>query len=164
MLIAERGATAVDPNTFGPAVAEGVSRVKDGTANGAPDNFGAARRGMDEELGIPLQPNELTWINFGANSALGEYALIGCVHSSFSYDEIVSHRAFRAKDAWETRTLHSIDFSPQAIAEFCSNSDRRFTPFAIAAIVFTLMHEFGFRDTEAAFKNVRVRSSQSVPS
>jgi hypothetical protein len=164
ILIAERGATAVDRDAFGPAVAEGVSRAKDSTALGAPDNFRAACRGMEEELGIPLQSDELTWISFGANSAVCEYALIGCVRSAFSLDEIIRRRSFWAKDAWETRTLHSVDFNPQAVAEFCGDPSRRFTPFGLAAIVFTLMHEFGFRDTELAFKKVRVHSSQDLPS
>lgn len=164
MLIAERGATAVDRNAFGPAVAEGVSRIKDSTARGAPDNFMAARRGLEEELGIPLQPSELTWLSFGANSVVCEYALIGYVRSPFSLNEITRRRSFGAKDAWETKTLHSVDFNPQAVAEFCGEASRRFTPFGLAAIIFTLMHEFGFRDTEAAFKRVRVRSSQDLPS
>ena len=164
MLIAERGATAVDRHVFGPAVAEGVSRTKDSTALGAPDNVRAARRGVEEELGLPFDENELIWLGFGANAAVCEYALIGCIHSSFSLDEIERRRALTARDAWETHTMHSIEFTPQAVAEFCGKPGRRFTPFALAAISYALIHEFGFRNTEAAFKNVHVRSSQSLPS
>jgi hypothetical protein len=87
LLISERGLTTVDRNAYGPAAAEGASRAKDSNALGAPNNFNAARRGMEEELGIPIQLEELTWLTFGANSVVCEYGLIGYVRSPFFLDE-----------------------------------------------------------------------------
>jgi hypothetical protein len=162
LLMSERGATAMDPDVFGPAVAEGVSRPKDSTAPGAPDNLSAARRGMEEELGIPLDPSELTWLSFGASSKDCEYVLIGCVFSRFSLDEVRRRRSVGVKDAWENKELHAVEFDPQAVAEFCSRG-QRFSPYALACIVHTLIYEFGLRDTEAAFVNKHVRSSHDLP-
>jgi hypothetical protein len=162
LLVSERGPTAMDPDVFGPAVAEGVSRAKDSTASGAPDNLSAARRGMEEELGIPLDASELTWLSFGASSKDCEYVLIGCVFSRFSLDEVRRRRSVGVKDAWENKELHAVEFDPQAVAEFCSHG-QRFSPYALACIVHTLIYEFGLRDTEAAFVSKHVRSSHDLP-
>jgi hypothetical protein len=159
LVIGERGSTAVDPGVFAPAVAEGASRVKDATSTGAPDHLAIARRGMEEELGIPLQSHELTWLTFGANPVVCQYALIGYVNSRFSWDEILRRRSVGVKDAWESRQLHAVEFMPQTVAEFCGHEDRRFTLFGTAAILYTLIHEFGLRDVEAAFEGLRIRSS-----
>ncbi len=70
LLISERGNTAVDPNIFFPSVAEGATRAKDSDESGAPNHFNTARRGMEEELGVPLTAEELTWLSFGANAYL----------------------------------------------------------------------------------------------
>jgi len=104
LLVSERGNTAVDPHVYFPAVAEGATRPLDLAANGAPDHFNTARRGVLEELGVELRPEELVWLSFGANSYLCEYALIGRVNSPYSFHEIESRRSIgAAKDSWETK-------------------------------------------------------------
>jgi hypothetical protein len=129
LLVSERGNTAVDPNIFFPSVAEGATRAMDGGENGAPDHFSTARRGLEEELGILLTPEELTWLSFGANTYLCEYALIGRVDTPFTVEEIERRRALgAAKDSWETRRLHPVEFTPQAVAAFCSQPGGVFPP------------------------------------
>ncbi len=164
LLVSERGNTAVDPNIFFPSVAEGATRAKDSGENGAPDHFSTARRGLDEELGVLLTQDELTWLSFGANTYLCEYALIGRVDTPFTVEEIERRRALgAAKDSWETRRLHAVEFTPQAVADFCSQPDRRFSAFALITFVHALMHEFGIGKTEAAFAGTKVAVTQHLP-
>lgn len=164
LLVSERGNTAVDPHIYFPSVAEGATRAKDGDENGAPNHFSTARRGMEEELGVPLTGDELTWLSFGANAYLCEYALIGRVDTPFTVEEIERRRTLgAAKDSWETRRLHAVEFTPQAVAEFCSTPGRRFSAFALITFVHALMHEFGISKTEAAFTGVRVSVTQQLP-
>jgi hypothetical protein len=68
-----------------------------------------------------------------------------------------------AKDAWESVRLHAIPFDPHDAADFCSEPSRRFSAFGLIAIVHALIHEFGFADTEGAFKKARVTISQKLP-
>jgi hypothetical protein len=63
---------------------------------------------MEEELGVPLTGEELTWLSFGANAYLYEYGLIGRVDTPFTVEEIERRRALSAaKDSWETRRLYA---------------------------------------------------------
>jgi hypothetical protein len=164
LLISERGNTAVDPHIFFPSVAEGATRAKDGDENGVPNHFNTARRGMEEELGVPLTGEELTWLSFGANAYLCEYALIGRVDTPFTVEEVERRRALgAAKDSWETRRLHAVEFTPQAVAEVCSFPGRRFSAFALITFVHALMHEFGISKTEAAFSGVKIAVTQHLP-
>jgi hypothetical protein len=165
LLVSERGNTAVDPRVLFPSVAEGATRAFDSSENGAPDHFHAAVRGMEEELGVDLLPEELIWLSFGANSYLCEYALIGRVDTRYSVAEIEARRALgAAKDSWETRVVHAIPFDPKEVAEFCCGEGRRFSAFALIVLTHTLMSEFGVAKVEAAFSSARVTVTQQLPS
>jgi transcriptional regulator with XRE-family HTH domain len=164
LLIAQRGNTAVDPYVYFPAMAEGASRAHDAAPNGAPDHDRIAIRGMAEELGIEIEPDELTWLSFGANSYLCEYGLIGRVDTNWTAGRIDARRSTgAAKDNWETKHLHAVPFSPVDVARFMADRSRTFSAFAIVAIMHALMHEFGIRATESAFEDITVSVSQHLP-
>jgi hypothetical protein len=153
LLVSQRGATATDPHMCGPAVAEGAARDLDADPTGAPDHFNAARRGLLEELGLALRPDELTWLTLSANPNTCSYALVGRVSSPLTLREVEDRRsAAHPRDGWETTQLHAVEFDPQAVARFCLSQDRRFSAFGLAAIMQTLLDEFGASRTEAAFQ------------
>jgi transcriptional regulator with XRE-family HTH domain len=165
LLVSERGNTAVDPQVFFPSVAEGTTRMMDGDpASGAPRPLSTAMRGMTEELGISLEADELTWLSFGANSYLCEYALIGLVRTASTFAEIEDRRSVgAAKDHWETRRLHGVEFTPSAVAAFCAQPARPFSAFGLIAIVHALMYEHGIGKVERAFTGIRVAVTQRLP-
>ena len=164
LLVPERGNTAVAPHVLFPSVAEGATRAMDAASNGAPDHLRTAARGMEEELGVPLRPEELTWLSFGTNPCMCDYSLIGRVDTPFTADEIERRRALgAAKDSWETKRLHRVPFTPDAVAEFCANPERRLSAYALISIVHTLMHEFGVAKTDAAFSGVKVAVADRLP-
>ncbi len=164
LLVSERGNTAVDPNICFPAVAESASRAMDSGPAGAPDQWSIAQRGVREELGIQISPDELAWLSFGANSYLCEYGLIGLVRSSESLDQIERLRSMgAAQDSWETRRLHRVDFNPKAVARFCGDFGRRWSAFGLIAVVHALMAEFGPQQTQAAFEGISVHVVQHLP-
>lgn len=164
LLVSERGNTAVDPYVYFPAVAESATRAMDATPDGAPDHFSVASRGVQEELGVDLADDELTWLSFGANSYLCEYGLIGRVDTSCTLAEIESRRSLgTAKDSWETKRLHPLNFDPESVARFCSEPERRFSAFALVSLIHTLVNEFGVERTESAFANTKVAVTQHLP-
>ena len=104
------------------------------------------------------------WLSFGANSYLCEYALIGRVATRYTVREIESHRSVgAAKDSWETKRLHAVDFNPASVARFCAEPDRRFSAFALITLVHALLHEFGVPETVGAFEAVSVNVTQHLP-
>lgn len=164
LLISQRGNTAVEPNAYSPAVAEIALRASDGDDRGAPDQFQTAQRGLLEELGIDLEPDEVTWLSFGANSYTCGYALLGRVDTRHTLHEVQSrHSVGAAKDSWETKHIHAVEFHPVEVARFCSDPTRRFAPITLASIVHTLMHEFGVTRTEAALADASISVTQSLP-
>jgi hypothetical protein len=119
---------------------------------------------MEEELGVDLDRNELTWLSFGANSYLCEYALIGRVDSRYTVADIERRRGLgAAKDSWETRVVHTVPFDPKEVAEFCCAAERRFSAFALIVLLHTLMSEFGVTKVESAFTGARVTVTQQLP-
>lgn len=154
LLVSERGDTALDPHVCGPAVGEGATRGVDDGPNGAPDQFMVARRGLEEELGLELRPDALTWLSLSADTIAYDYALIGRVDLPLTVDAVEERHASAAPaDAWDTKRLHAVEFSPDAVARFCLAPDRRFSPFGLATVVQTLVHEFGVARTEAALRS-----------
>lgn len=165
LLVTERGNTAVAPNAYSPSVAEIALRSADSTADGAPDHARTARRGLREELGIELGPDEITWLSLGANSYTCGYALIGRVNTRHMLSEIESrHSVGAAKDSWETRRIHAVEFNPVAVARFCSQARHRFAPITVAAIMHALYHEYGVTRTRAAFADVSMALTVELPS
>lgn len=164
-VVAERGRLAEAPGVLWPAVGEGASRAKDeDPATRAPDHFKIAQRGMQEELGIPLEREELTWLSLGANSVDLAFGLIGRVDCPFRFDEIEKRRALGAsRDAWEATRLHAIEFDPSVVAAFLSAAERPVSPFACIAIVHTLIGEFGLESCQRAFGRASITVSQTFP-
>lgn len=164
LLLSERGNTAVEPNAYSPAVAEISLRASDTNGRGAPDHFSTARRGLREELGVDLEPDEITWLSFGANSYTCGYALLGRVDTRHTLHEVQSrHSVGAAKDSWETKRIHAVEFGPVEVARFCSEPSRRFAPITVASIVHTLMHEFGVARVEAALGDASISVTQTLP-
>lgn len=164
LLIPERGNTAVDPHVIFPSVAESANRDFDSDASGAPDHFTVAARGTEEELGVTLEPDDLTWLSFGANSYLCEYGLIGRADLRATFSEIEQRRAVgAAKDSWETSRLHVVPFSPEAAAAFLAVPGRRVSAFGLVAFTHALMSEFGIAKVETAFADIAIAVSQHLP-
>lgn len=165
LIVAERGRLAEAPGVLWPAVGEGACRAKDeDPATRAPDHFKIAQRGMQEELGIPMKREELTWLSLGANSVDLAFGLIGRVDCSFRCEEIEERRSVGAsRDAWEATRLHAIEFDPSAVAAFLSAAERPVSPFACIAIVHTLISEFGLDRCQRAFERTSITVSQKVP-
>ena len=164
LLASERGDTAVDPHVIFPSVAESANRDVDSNSEGAPNHLNIAARGVEEELGVEMDPAELTWLSFGANSYLCEYGLIGRVNTKHTAAEIEQRRSIgAAKDSWETTVLHAVEFNPVAVATFLAEPGRRVSAFALVSFAHALMSEFGVAKVEAAFADAEITVSQHLP-
>lgn len=163
LLLSEGGNVGGTASVVVPPVATEADRLVDAAVDGAPDHFLTAKRGLYDHLGIDLQPSQLTWLSIGASSVLCDYTLVGRADTHHSYDEIVERRSLGvAPVGWKT-TVHAVEFTPRAVAEFCSRLDASFSAMAVAAVVHALMSEFGVAKVEEAFGRVSLKSARSLP-
>jgi hypothetical protein len=147
-----------DGGSLYPAVAEGGLRAKDALEDGAPDHFSIAARGMREELGLELARSELIWLSFGANATRGAYGLLGRVESPFTFDELTRHHRF-SRDNWEASELIAVDFEPEAISDFLQDA-HTVPSFTLAVTTHALIHEYGLRRCDRAFRGCSIRASE----
>jgi hypothetical protein len=160
-VFARRAATMTeDPGTIYPAVAEGGLRMKDSLPGGAPDHLGIAARGMHEELGVSLDPDELTWLSFGANAARGAFGLVGRVELRLTFDELSLGRPY-SKDSWEASELIAVDFEPASVAGYLETAGP-IPAFTLAVVTHALIHEYGLARCDRAFRGRNIAASERV--
>jgi hypothetical protein len=163
IIFSERGPTAVDSFVFFPSVAEGSNRPADALHNGGPDPYRTAVRGIAEEMGIDVKPEQVKFLSIGANAVLCEYALCGVVYTDYSSGELSEIRSLGIpKDRWENQRLHFVTFSPSAVADFMA-ANKPWSPFAVACTVHALYDAFGPQRIIEAFRNIKIELSQKLP-
>jgi hypothetical protein len=163
IIFSERGPTAVDAFVFFPSVAEGCSRPVDAGYNSGPDPYRTAVRGLAEELGLEISPDQVKFLSFGANAVLYEYALCGAVYVDQTEGEILKTRSLGIpKDKWENQKLHFVPFKPEAVAEFITKN-KPWSPFAIACAIHALFDRFGKEKLVKAFAGKEIVLSQFLP-
>ena len=163
IIFSERGPTAVDAFVFFPSVAEGSSRPVDAGSNGRPDPYRTAVRGVAEELGIEISPDQVKFLSFGANAVLCEYALCGVVYTDQTEEEILRVRSLGVpKDKWESQKLYFMPFIPETVARFMTSS-KPWSPFAVICTVHALLDRFGKEKMEKALAGKEIYLSQRLP-
>lgn len=165
IIICKRANLEEAPHTFWPSVGEGASRQKDSNLeNGAPDHNKVALRGVQEELGIPIDSSELTWLSFGVNPINCAYGLIGIVRTKFALDAILSRTSAGAsKDSWENKSIEYTEFTPISVANFMKKNPKSWHPFTLITILHALVSEYGIDEVEKSFLNIDIMVSQSMP-
>ena len=156
VLVPLRGQTEVEANCFGPSVGEEGLWSRDVLDGGTIDPFRIAAAGVEEELGITLEPRHLQWLEFGANTVCCRYALVGLVNIDLTRSELQSAMSTNAKDAWEIRAPAWARFAPESVAAFMSEPGRRFSPYATAALTRALLQKFGWSRCASAFANAEI--------
>lgn len=163
IIFSERGPTAVDAFVFFPSVAEGSSRPVDAAPNGGPDPYRTAVRGLAEELGLEISPDQVKFLSFGANAVLCEYALCGVIYVEQTEEEILKIRSLGVpKDKWESQKLHFVPFKPEAVAEFMVRN-KPWSPFAVVCTIHALFDHFGKERLERVFAGKEIFLNQKLP-
>ncbi len=117
----------------------------------APNPYRALIRGAAEEIGIEVNPSEITLLTLTVTSTYSSWGMHGLVRSSRSMQEIINSRTIGARDKWEGTELIPIEFSAKAVVEFV-HSHTPWSPHGLACLYLTLVHEFGKRTVEEAIR------------
>lgn len=165
IIFSERGKTAVDAYVFFPSVAEGSSRpIDDISPKGGPDPYRTAVRGIIEELGVEVHPDDIKFLSFGVNAVICEYALCGVVQVNYTENDIIRIRSLGTpKDRWENQKLHFVSFTPNDISDFIAKH-RPWSPFAMVCVAHAVYDRFGKEKLEHAFTNMKVCLSEDIDS
>ncbi len=127
---------------------ETVQLARDKNIDGAPDIFRTARRGLEEELGIP--PDAIEKVALSAFVATPEFANIGVLmyaelrQSTAEFASELNHYVMTARDNWEyeDHSMLAID-DARELARALTNPDRRWSKQAAASLIFAHAHRTG---------------------
>jgi len=129
------------------------------TNSDAPDMYHTTIRGAMEELNLELDPTEITFYAFGVDSKYSMWNPYAMARTKFTSQEVAQMRGRGAKDKWESQAMFFIDFEIRSILEFVRSTipyekrhavDTIWSPGALAAVYYVLVHEFGKKRVEAA--------------
>lgn len=158
LVLAHRGDLATDyRGLLLTTIGRGIGPISDARP-GDPDTLDPRRtveRGALEELGIEVDGTRTRFTALGLETTRMDPDLLGYIEVEQSYADIeAAYMAARAKDRWESTTLSSIEFSPEAVADLLA-SGRALTPATPMNLVFAVSDRFGERECERAMTRRR---------
>lgn len=157
-LIATRGSRQafVAGGSFKASVGENLLRSEDAAPDGAPDPFAAARRGVLEEIGVDLRPEDIAFSAFGVNPHLCQYTLTGTIWLKQTRAEIANiRRKGIPKGKWENSQLYFVPFDLERVARFALHHWERWFPTGLATIVMSLLDAgYSPEAIDAAFERI----------
>jgi hypothetical protein len=139
-------------------VCECVNPNVDRDVNGNVDVYKTAKRGAHEELGIDVLESKIEFFSLCVDTAWYLYGLTGLIRAdNLIKDDIIYRRTRGIKDKWETAVIEVVNFrpSPVAVAIRDTGGPRRWHPASFTAIVQSLVHEYGQKSVESAFRSIR---------
>ena len=158
LILTERSSQAfVAGDRFHTSVGENLLRPTDAGPSGAPDPFRCALRGAQEELGIPLQEEDVVFSTFTVIPDFCQYSLIATTRIPQTRTEVKERWRFAVPcDKWENRQLLFYPHTPDAIAQFTLSTWDRWFNVALAAVVLSLL-DGGYtkEQIDAAFSQAR---------
>jgi hypothetical protein len=152
---------ALFPSQWSVSANESVSRSIDSQGRSAPNLYGVARRGLQEELGIAPGTYDLALLAFHVAS---EKHLWGCdfiARATSETAESLRERLTRGRaDAWEHSDHEFVRFTPKDVLRFVLTKAlrREFTSMGPAIFYLALVNEFGRdrveRDAASVIKEI----------
>jgi transcriptional regulator with XRE-family HTH domain len=160
LILTERSSQAfVAGGRLHTSVGENLLRPTDAGPSGAPDPFRCALRGAQEELGIPLQDEDVVFSTFTVIPDFCQYSLIATIRIQQTRTEIEERWRFAVPcDKWENRQLLFYPHTPDAIAQFTLSTWNRWFNVALAAVILSLLDGgYAKEQIDAAFSQARSR-------
>jgi hypothetical protein len=136
------------------SIDEGMARPIDEEVPGVPSVFKCAQRGLHEELGVVIPPEDITFVSFGVDPLRHEYGLLGTTTVGLTSTEVVNYFKMRAKDRFEVeRKPIKVPFDPRSVFRFMQEN-KPWTPWAIVGLFQILASHSGLDKTERAARSI----------
>jgi hypothetical protein len=147
LVLARRSAkVTVQPGLWSAAVAEGLSRSIDGSAETPPSIYDLARRGMDEELALDVEDYTLELLSVGLATTVHQWvALFAARLESLTWSALSDRLSRGSADPWEHSAHAVVDFAPRPVLTRMLEAGRSdgWTPAAVPALYYVLVRRFG---------------------
>lgn len=136
------------------SVVEGVHPVLDRSNKyRGPDLYRTAIRGAQEELGIALVQDEITFLGFGVDTEYYQWNILGVARLSDTAEHLLESRTRGIGGKWETKKIEVIDSDPRVVLNRVKRE--KIWATGLVAIYWALVHEYGRARINAAIKEVR---------
>lgn len=143
----------VRPGELDASVVEGVHPVLDRSSiHRGPDLYRTAIRGAQEEIGIELVQEEITFLGFGVDIEYYQWNMIGVARISETAHEALEHRRRGIGGKWETRQFEIIESDPRSVFSYLKN--QRIWSTGLVAVYWALVHYHGRKRVDSAVKAV----------
>ncbi|MCP4568799.1 MAG: hypothetical protein GY841_14575 [FCB group bacterium] len=117
-----------------------------------PDLYSTAIRGLREEVGIDLDPNEIIFFGFGVDLQYYQWNLIGMARISQTGEEILNCFSRGVHGKWEAKMLELVCFDPKSTLHIFKKTKSWST--ALVAAYWSLVNEYGKKETLSAADEV----------
>lgn len=145
--------TGVRSGQIDASVVEGVHPTLDRSiTHRGPDLYHTAIRGAEEELGIELVQDQITFLGFGVDLEYYQWNMLGVARASETSARILERYRRGTSGRWESRKVEIIDSNPRVVFSYLKQEKLWST--GIAAIYWALVHEYGRKKVEQAAKVV----------
>ncbi len=137
---------------------ENFKRPDDAGENKAPDPFKCALRGIEEELALDLNPNDIIYTHFGVQKKICQYSLIGYSKVKEARLDVARIRTQNVKDKWENIGLVFVPCDPESISDYVVKNRERFFHIGMASVVLSLFQlKYPRERIEKAFRDARLK-------
>jgi len=135
------------------SIAEGVHPVLDRSSKyRGPDLYRTAIRGAQEELGIALVEDEITFLGFGVDTEYYQWGMLGVAQLSDLSEHVLKNRTRGTGGKWEIRKIEVIDSDPRVVLNYIRQE--KIWATGLVAIYWALVHEYGKKRVDAIAREV----------
>lgn len=139
-------------NELDATYAESMLPAADKTDAGLPDPYRTALRGLEEELGLVSEREDVHFLGFGLDVQYYQWSLIGLVKTDRTAREVLEGKSRGTTGNWESSDHIMLRAEPKEVFEFL-RQELKVRPIwstGFVAIYWTLVHLCGRSRVEAA--------------
>lgn len=143
----------VRAGAFDTTVVEGVHPNLDRASNTpGPDLYRTAIRGAQEEAGIELLEENISFLGFGVDMEYYQWNMIGIARVSETAERVLEIRRRGTGGKWETKKFNSIESDPRIVLTYLKQV--KIWSCGLATIYFALINEYGKQKVDSAVREI----------
>ncbi len=145
--------TGIRAGELDVSVVEGIHPTLDrSTFHHGPDLYRTAIRGAQEELGLELLQNDITFLGFGVDLEYYQWNVIGIARCPEKAQELLERRGRGVGGKWEIKKFEFVDSNPRTVFQLLK--DRKMWSMGLVTVYWGLVHEYGRKRVNAAAESI----------
>lgn len=156
ILTKRSNSSGVRPGELDVSVVEAVHMPSDMGAGGSlkgPDLYKTATRGIEEEIGINIDTQNIKLLGYGVDYQYYQWNMIGIAECNFTKDYIIDNRTRGISGKWELENIEFYEFKPREILNLVKNKDMWDT--AKVALYWALVNRYGKNEVDGTLRELK---------